>query len=124
MVARYHNRTDTRAPTFNDRVLYLGSDGVYHSRKTNEAKLLLKCLCLIGLGLGSIYSLCASKNSECSVSHRLVCREYLALVLLRHRKSRAVLEIILTFIYNHVGSALGELNEIGRSAMNCGHHLS
>ena len=124
VVTRDHYRTDACASALYDSVLDLGTNGVYHTAKTEEAKAFFKKLGVVACRLFGPYLLSACKNSERLVCHILISGKNGVLVFFCHRNGLAVLEIMCALADNNVGSALGVLNELSVCGMNGGHHLS
>ena len=119
-----HDGADTGAAALHDGVLHLGTDGVDHAGKTQEAQLLLKVCGLIGGGLSVPHALGSSQHAEGAVSHGLVGGKDLILGLLGHGQHLTILEVGGAAAQHHVGATLGILHELAIHSVDGGHHLT
>ena len=110
VVARNHNRSDTRSSAFLDCRLDLGSYGVNHTDKSAENKVFFKRLgALVGRNFGKLLK-AASKDTQRSVGIFLVLFKNFRSVRFGNISDFAVLQNLSTALQYLVGCALCILN--------------
>ena len=124
MVARYHNGAYACLPCLNNSVNNLGTNRIYHTCKTDIAKVLFKkfgAFTFRNIGIGFH---CNAENAKSLVCHFLVLSKDFLLNLICHGNSFAVYKSLRASAENNIGSTLCVLNKaVLNRFMNGAHHF-
>ena len=124
VVARNHNRPDTRLATFRHGSLHLRPNRIDHAGQADKNKLLLQLLRLKGIRQAAIGTVGRCQHAQGFIRHRFILLQDFFALLLRQRDCLAAFPYLCAAAEHHIGSALGILNILPLlRLMDSGHHL-